>query len=577
MNPFHRKSVAQTQDFLRIKNLPVRTESDLDELARQMTEALRAPGGTMALRPLQALALYELMQTEGGFYPLGVGTGKTLICLLAPVVLGLKRAIGLLPAALLEKTERERAAYAKHFRVDRTMQFVSYEMLGRTNAANLLEVKRPDGLITDESHRLKNAKAACTRRVARWMKEHPETKFVAMSGTMSKKSLRDFAHLLRWSLGPEHAPVPMTEGELEEWANCLDERVQPLQRVKPGALVHLAPGVKGGDELSLARRCFQERLTKTPGVVCSLNGSQVDCALYIEGRLYDVNEATEANFRKLRDTWETPDGWALSEAAEVWAKARELAIGMHYVWEPRPPEEWLNARRGWAKFVRDTLSRSRTLDSEKQVADACDSGDLPADEYREWMRMKPTFVINQKAIWHDDTVLDICAKWLAKEKGICWVQHTFFGRELSRRTGIPYYGQSGLDAQGNSLVALAESIKEGKSKPVPVIASIASNGTGKNLQAWHKNLIASCPTGGDQMEQIIGRTHREGQDADEVEVEILLGCVEHVAAWEQVTAEAKMALDMFGAPQRVLFGDVVMPKTSHLRGARWTKTSQKKC
>lgn len=563
-NPFLRKAVAQTQDFLRIKNLPTRTAQDLDVLAREMTEALRAPGGTLSLRPLQALALYELMQTKGAFCALGVGTGKTLIFLLAPVVLGLKRPLGILPASLLEKTERERAEYAKHFKVDRAMQLFSYEMLGRENAANLLEVRRPDGLITDESHRLKNPKAACTRRVSRWMKDHPDTMFVSMSGTMSKKSVRDFAHLLRWSLGAENAPIPQTEGELEEWANCLDERVQPLQRVRPGALVHLAPNVDAEDELSKARRCFQERLTTTPGVICSLNGTAPDCSLYIEGQIYGVNEATEANFQTLRGKWETPDGWALSEASEVWAKARELALGLHYVWDPRPPDEWLAARRAWAKFVRETLSHSRTLDSEKQVASACEKGELDDSDYRAWKALEPTFKINQKAIWHDDSALELCAKWLHKEKGICWVQHTFFGRELARRTGLSYFGQNGLDDKGANIL-------DAKG---PIIASIAANGTGKNLQRWHKNLIASCPTGGDIVEQLIGRTHREGQTADEVEVEILLGCIEHVEAWERAQAEAIMARDMFGAPQRVLFGDVVMPPTGHLKGARWTKTAK---
>lgn len=242
MNPFAgpgRRSVSRSQDFQRILNLPKREAVDGDALASMMTDALRAPGGTMSLRPVQALALYEMMQVGGAFCPMGVGTGKTLVFLLAPVVLGLKRAIGLLPASLVEKTERERRHYAEHFCVDRSMQLFSYEMLGRENAANFLSLKKPDGLVTDESHRLKNPKAACTRRVARLMREEPSTRFVAMSGTMIKDSLRNFAHLIRWSLGAENAPIPQTEGELDEWADALDERVNPMQRARPGALLDL--------------------------------------------------------------------------------------------------------------------------------------------------------------------------------------------------------------------------------------------------------------------------------------------------------------------------------------------------
>lgn len=572
MNPFARREVKRSADFQRIVNLPVRAPFDAEALAREMTEALKAPGGTMKLRPVQAQALYELMITGGLFAPLGVGTGKTLVFLLAPVVLGLKRAIGLLPASLIEKTEKERAELALHWRIDRSMQLFSYEMLGRVNASTWLDVKRPDGIITDESHRLKNPKAACTRRVKRYLNENPDVKFVAKSGTIIGKSLRDCAHLLRWSLGPEASPIPQTEGELDEWADCLDERVNPMQRVRPGALLELETEPSEGDELSRARRAFHQRLTKTPGIVLSLNAEQVNCSLYIEGHLYDVNEATEQNFDTLRNTWETPDGWALSEAVDVWRHARELALGFHYIWDPRPPDEWLQARRAWAKYVRDYLSASRTLDSEKQVALECEAGNIPDDEYRAWMKVKDTFQINQKAVWHDESVLDLCQKWLEKEKGICWVGHTFFGHELAKRTGLPYFGQSGLDAKGNSLVDLSQSIKDGK-KLQPIIASIAANGTGKNLQPWSKNLIVSCPTGADVLEQLVARTHRPGQLADEVQVDILIGCIEHVDAWKRARAEAKMAADMLGQPQKILLADVTMPSTSRLHGMRWQKVT----
>jgi hypothetical protein len=593
VNPFGRRSVTRSADFDRIVSLPERAPFDGVALAREMTDALKrtdgCPGTTstggvcdvchvpLELRPIQALALYELMVTRGLAGIMGVGVGKTLVFLLAPVVLDLERALGILPASLIDKTEKERARYDLHWKVDRSMQLFSYEMLGRVNAATLLETKMPDGIITDESHRGKNPKAACVRRLARWRRENPELPFVSMSGTYMGKSVHDMAHLLRWSLGPENAPIPQTEGELNEWADCLDERVNPLQRVKPGVLSELAaPGADlGGDELSQARRAFHTRLVSTPGIVCSLHDEQVNCSLYIEGQVYGVNAVTDQNFETLRTLWETPDGWALSEAVDVWRHAGELALGFHYIWDPRPPEEWLTARRAWAKFVRDTLAKSRSLDSEKQVALECESGELDASEYLAWQAVRPTFEINQKAIWHDETVLDICAKWLEKEKGICWVGHTFFGRELARRTKLSYYGQSGLDENGGSLVELALKIDRGEAKAGPLIASIAANGTGKNLQAWNKNLIVSLPTGAAVWEQLLGRTHRQGQKADEVQVDVLLGCVEHLDAWKRARAEAQMASDMLGAPQKILIGDVTGfdVRAETLPGARWRKNT----
>lgn len=595
VNPFGsgRRSISRSPDFQRIANLATRGSFDAAELTREMTEALKTPNGTMKLRPVQAQALYELMVYGGLVGAMGVGTGKTLVFLLASVVLNLKRAKGLLPASLIDKTERERRELAQHWRVDRGMGFISYEALGRVNAATLLDTARPDGLITDESHRLKNPKAACTRRVSRYLKEHPDTKFVSMSGTLLGKSLRDMAHLVRWSLGADASPIPKTEGELEEWADALDERVNPLQRVRPGVLLELAAkkisddcgaccgyGVAGPGpcdecggtgkatgskgELSRARRAFHERLVSTPGIVCSLHAEQVNCSLYVRGATYDVNAATEKNFETLRTLWETPDGWALSEAVDVWRHARELALGFHYVWDPRPPDEWLMARRAWAKFVRDFLSKSRTLDSEKQVALACAKGEIDNVEYTAWLAVKDTFTINQKAVWHDESALEICQRWLEREKGICWVDHTFFGRELSRRTTLPYFGQNGLDSKGNSIL-------DAKG---PIIASVSANGTGKNLQAWSKNLITCCPTGASVWEQLLGRTHRTGQLADQVECDVLIGCIEHVDAWKRAEAEAQMASEMLGQPQKILVSDVSMPEVDHLPGARWRKTNK---
>ena len=579
MNPFrHGREVKTSPDFRRVLGLPMRpprSKEEVDQLVRDMTDALRTSTGGMTLRDVQARALYELMAEGGLFGPLGVGTGKTIISLLAAVVADAQRPLLLLPASLLQKTEDERRELMRDWKVSTSTRLMSYQMLGRENAAKALDLYMPDLIIADEVHKLKNRKAAVTRRVARYMADNPETKFVALSGTVIKNSLRDFAHILRWCLGAENSPVPQTEGELEEWADALDEKVQPMQRVKPGVLVKLArPEDVGEDDISTSRRAFRRRLIETAGVVASLNAEQVDCSLIIEGKTYSVNQATEANFDRLRNAWETPDGWALSEAVDVWRHAKELALGMHYIWSPRPPEEWLAARRAWAKFVRDELSSSRTLDSEKQVRTAVEEGELDdGGVLASWKAIEPTFKINSKAVWHDDTALELCAAWMKREKGIVWVEHTFFGRELSRRTGAPYFGQNGRDEKGREI--------EDPSITGPVIASIASCGTGKNLQKkWSKNLITSCPSGGDQLEQLFGRTHRPGQDADEVTVEILVGCIEHLAAWESARAEAVMSKDMLGQPQKVLdASDIVFPsreEIARLHGTRWRKVRQKK-
>jgi len=545
-----------------------------------MTERLKTTQGTWKLRPKQALALHDIGVYGGLVGSLRVGAGKTLITMLAPTVLDPPARVPLLilPASLIKKTEDERKELAKHWKVARNLRILSYEFLGRIGAANLFSQYTPDLIILDEAHRAKNKKAGVTKRLLRYMRELPDTRVIVLSGTVVKKSLKDAAHLIRWAL-KDNSPIPLHDGELEEWADALDDGVNALRRVNPGPLVELAAsGPRTGDELTDARRAFRQRLSETPGFV-ETTGDQVDCSLNITAKRYPEHPVTNGHFDTLRSKWETPDGWQESEAVAIWRHARELALGLHYVWDPRPPQEWLDARRAWAKFVRDTLSRSRTLDTELQVVNAVKSGALRSPELHDWLRIKPTFTPVPRAQWHDDSALETCQAWMEENPGIVWVEHTFFAEELSRRTGIPYFAQGALTKTGESLPQLAQAIREKREKVRPIICSVAACGTGQNLQPWNQNLITTGITQAADAEQLLGRTHRDGQEADEVSAEFLLGCREHWDAWQRVMSQARATEDTYGADQKVLIATVDFPSEAEivaLKGARWQKVVQMK-
>ena len=508
----------------------------------------------VALRPIQILALQEIIAQRGALLPIRVGGGKTLISILAPGVLNAKRPVLLLPAALRDKTERERRRLSVDWHVSLSMRIVSYEELGRVGAAGMLDYIQPDLIVADECLRLKRPRAAVTRRVMRYMRSRPETMFVGMSGTILSKSLGDFAHLAAWAL-KYGAPVPLKHETLREWEEALDPKVNPLRRRSAGALLTLHPGAQTGAE------AFRERFTSTPGIVASAGGDGYAGALIVSPLTYAHNAATHANFDRLRTLAETPDGWALTEAVDVWRVARQLALGMHYVWSPRPPEEWLLARRQWAKFVRDALSHSRTLDSELQVTHAVERGTIDDDGLlAAWRAQAPTFEINVCDVWHDDCALIACTEWL-REPGIVWVEHSFFGRELARRAKVPYFGAKGVDADGRPIEDAAG---------IPCVASVAANGTGRNLQAWSRNLITAIGPDAARLEQLIGRTHRDGQAQDEVTLDVIFACGEHVDAWERVRVMAADHEALTGQSQKILVADIVAhpPVKS---GAVWQK------
>lgn len=573
---FSKRTIAASPELHRVRNLPRRTWTDehLEDLATKLTALLKTPEGTMRLRPKQALALHDAGICNGLVGSLRVGGGKTLISMLAPRVMhpAPERPLLILPAALVEKTEADRHNLSKHWKIARNLYIRSFEFLGRIAAEKFFEEFDPDLIIIDEAHRAKNKRAGVTRRLIRHMHRRPNTRVIILSGTVVKKSLKDAAHLIRWAL-KDNAPIPREDGELEEWADALDEGVNVLRRVDPGPLVTLAGIDRTGDPLVDARRAFRQRLSETPGFV-ETTGDQVACSLNISVVRYPEHPVTNQHFETLRAKWETPDGWMESEAVAIWRHARELSLGFHYVWDPRPPKAWLDARRAWAKFVRDTLSRSRTLDTELQVVNAVKSGALRSPEFYTWSEIRPSFTPVQRALWHDDSALEKCQEWMEEHDGIVWCEHTFFAEELSRRSGVPYFGAQGRTAAGESIVDFASSEKAGK---VPIIASIAANATGRNLQAWNKNLVTTGITQAADWEQLLGRTHRDGQKADEVFVEALLGCFEHWDAWNRAKAYAVATQDTYGADQKLLIATVDMPSEEEilaLQGARWKKVVQ---
>ncbi len=575
------QAVRHTAELQRILQLPRRSEVDLEALAAEMTELLRTPKGTMRLRPVQALALHDIGTVGGGFLPVGVGEGKTLISLLAAYVLDAKSPLLLLPASLIEKTQREMRHLMQHWLIPTNIRMMSYEMLGRAQSAAELDTYKPDLVVDDEVHKLKNKRAAVTRRVGRYMHENPGTRFVGMSGTIMRKSLCDFGHILRWAL-KGNAPVPKTTEELEEWASALDEVAKgkpgdELSRLEPGALLQFATRepTSSGTDLERARRGFRARLTETPGVVATAGDSErVDCSIYIKAHVLKVAPITEQHFRTLRGDrddrdrfpgWLTPDGWPLSQGVDVWRVARELALGLHYIWDPRPPKEWMEPRKAWSAFVREVLSHSRTLDSELQVAQACAAGRLPDEALRAWQAVRDTFKPNSVAVWHDDSALKFCAEW-AKTPGIVWTEHSFFAERLAELTGLPYFGAKGLTSSGQ-FIDDADSTRA-------AIVSIDANREGRNLQGkWSRNLVVSPPEGADVWQQMLGRTHRPGQTADEVEVDILWGCREHVNAWRKALAGTIAVRDTVGgAPAKLLLADVNVPSEEEVDrfvGWRW--------
>jgi len=533
----YRRSVSYSGDFRRIEGLPIREWTNYD-LAKLKQDFYHIFGkGYMELRDIQAAALFDTLCCGGGFFPIGVGHGKSLISLLAPMVLCAERPILFVPPDLRKKTFGDIQEYSKDWELHPHLRVVGYSEISLAKNAEMLEELQPDVLIFDEVHSLKNPKSARTRRVVRYMKAYPDTKCVAMSGTISTRSLKDYAHIMFWCL-KNNSPLPSSYYELADWADALDEYAEE-RSIGPGALMRFA---KEGEN---ARQAYRRRLHATPGVVAT-SDTEIGTSLVLRPFTMKIPPVITEAMNKMLATWETPFGDEISEAVALWRHCRELSLGFYYRWDPPGPPDWMEARRAWKSFVREKIKNSMyshaPLDSELQVWHwARQQGNI--EQWFNWEAIKHSFKPNPVPVWVDMFAVEAAAGWLYQKskkpgiRSICWVESPVFGEMLSRYTGVSYFGA------GDDSILTTDA-------PC-IIASVSSHGQGKNLQRYNTNLIVSPMSSGKMWEQVLGRTHRFGQKADEVTATIFLHTGAMAGALEKAKGEAQYIEDTTGNRQKL--------------------------
>lgn len=504
------------------------------------------------LRPLQTKALWEAEAARGLFAPMGVGTGKELTCLLLSEVFQAERPVVLTRSRLKDQLLRiDVPRYSKHFRFS-PPTVVSYSELSTAGEADILDRLKPDLIIANEAHCLRGKDAARTKRFLRYMAEHPETIFCALSGTMANRSLLDYAHLIHLALRRgSPLPPPSSYYELQDWSRALDADCDdPLE---PGALLDLCPGFEVEQTRQGAREAYQRRLLGTVGVVSGNGNDDVGASLVLSQKRITVPKTVRDTLKQLRATWEL-DGEELMDAKDVFRVARQLACGFYYRWawpNGRKDEEWLKARAAWGKDVRDFLKyRSRKgLDSPKLVENAAIAGSLYFASYEDWAHVKHRPLPPVEAVWLDRFLVDSAIEWAAsctaKAPGIVWYEHNAFGVELARR-GLKVFG-AGEDGDG-IIDFLGNSCG----------ASIAAHGEGKNLQHFSRNLVLIAPANGAIWEQLLGRTHRSGQIADVVEFEICLHDQSLRNALTQARSDARFVYETQGHTQKLLYSSCLI-------------------
>lgn len=563
--------VTTTDEFRRIASLARRDPAELltDAVAQAVTQALRLPGGTRELFQIQAAALVAACRSvelgsPGAFLPIGVGEGKTDITFALPYVLDAHRAVLLVPGALttskatrVGKTERDFAALRGQWKERPYGQILSYQKLGRANGIEILLRYRPDVIVCDEAHFLRNQEgAACARVVIEYItaarKAGHRVLLVVLSGTMTGGKLEHMSHLQSLALGAR-AFLPDDALDLDMWRRAVDAEVEAGGRVEPGCLLEFChtDDLKGS-QLSRARRAIRRRMHETEGVIASTT-HRVRASLQFSA-IAVPRIVPEETWYDLRKEWLLPNGDRCLDGLEVHRRAREYACGYVSEQVPPPPRPWYQARKAWAQEVYEAVVKDRACNTEVEARALLDSA-----AWHEWRDIRSSYdwEKNRVARWLSTATLDACATWAKRVKsGIIWTQHVPFGDRLARDYGIPYYREQGLNAAG-------EYLEQGRGV---VCASVQANATGRNLQSiWSNNLIVSPFGSAEQNEQMLGRTHRTGQLADEVNAEFLVGCLEHINALGRAHDRAEAIELLTNNPQKLCYGTwIVVPET--LRG-----------
>lgn len=399
------------------------------------------------------------------------------------------------------------------------------------------------------------------------------TRFCGWSGTLTGSSIADYAHLAALALG-EGSPLPVESPAVKEWAAALD----PQDFVfLPGPLERLC---EPGEPL---RAAFRRRLVDTQGVVATAEELLGTSIVFYKRKAPAAPTKIEEYLTQLRRSsesggWVRPDGEELWDALVVNECARQLACGFYMRWkfprgEPRELiDEWFKRRQVYHRELREKLKLGQVhLDSYALCWNAaqrfyqggcpgCQRGPKhshdqncveaeshplwPARSWPAWVEIKDKVYHETETVWESDFLLHDVVRWMAEAPGIVWVEHVSMGRRLAKLSGASYFG-GGEEA---SRLILAE---DGSRS---IIASVDAHRDGKNLQAFNRNLVVTVPSSAAHVEQMLGRTHREGQKADEVEAWFY----QHTLELEDALAKAKMKADYIqstlGNPQKLCYG-----------------------
>lgn len=581
-------------EIKRITDIPIQHPLDpveLEEFNRNHIQATYYDQG-FRLLPAQANGLYAYQMFGTLFGRVLVGDGKTLTSLMIAnhaYKKGRNRIMLCVPPNVLGQLVETDIPWARS-RVDlnlpihilggkgiearrslsasgrKGLYIMPYSLLRTEDTHENLTAIKPELIILDEAHNLSGRSSAQTRRMMSFIEKNlPE--LIVLSGTITRKSVKDYHHLLKNSLRTK-CPLPIADRMVDDWAALIDAEASKDQEGAPTQANprEMAPLVKwAGDnfpnnigdfsnDVYGFRRAYDVRLTTTPGVVSS-DGSGIGTSLVMHNDPVPEYEKCEG-WPKLKqlmddvtDKWLTPNGDEISHAMLTWKWLNELCGAGFYnelIWPT--PEKFSERKKISVAEATDIVERAKIHHA---------AGQAYEHELRAWLdshsrpSMDTPFLVGLEmarngskntgeglySTWRDWKDLDfdgrpdrdsharrICpfkinhavkwAKQLGGKGAIVWIYHQEAGNWLYEsliEEGLPAVHCPAGDRFNHVILDPANTNKI-------MVASIKAHGQGKNLQHFSEQYFLQWPRDSVTAEQALGRTHRTGQKADELVV-----------------------------------------------------------
>jgi hypothetical protein len=549
------------------------------DLVKKFSELLLLPSATWTiLNQTQIASLISYKKFNGLLGAIGVGLGKTCVSFKIAdfaYAKGLRKIILLVPANCVDKTVQELPDLKKEIAVNLPVHclggqpkqkrlklsretsglfVMSYSQLSLKDTDELLSNISPECIIADEAHNLANLTSSCTKRVKRYMDEFPETEFCAMSGTLTAKGLHDYAHLCHWAL-KSNSPLPLVWADVDKWGYCIDTTFSSHvfgNEMKPlleWARKNYPNQEFDEEEVASLRRAYKLRLETAPGSITS-GDATVSASLLIENVPVKDPEGCpgwdklQEYIRQVDNYSMAPNGDEIQYPIHKFRYNYELSVGLYLeLYWPEPEviadrreiplhvaEEYLHKSKEHLTAHQMYSSELRTWLEENSIS-GLDSPMLVGLEmhhhganrvgdelYTKWRFMKSKEfdeIVERDSRAHRICDYKIKAAVLhakkVKKSCIYWVYHQEVGRWLYEEML-----KSGLD------VLYAPSGKTGSKIILDktngdkfIVASISAFGTGQNLQRFRYAYFVQPSRSATQMEQALGRLHRQGYPHDQ--------------------------------------------------------------